>query len=126
MTEISTDRLVLYGRPGCSSVTSVRRLLDEAGVVYNYLDIRQDAEAAARLRQLTGGYESVPTLVFPDGSVLVEPWVGALRKRLQETGQGGPALDSSTAVLKAGLSNPVYLILALIALALTLAVWLSA
>ncbi|WP_374687127.1 glutaredoxin family protein [Promineifilum sp.] len=124
--ELHPDRILLYGRPGCPSVTPVRRLLDEAGVAYNYLDIRQDAEAAARLRQLTGGYESVPTLVFPDGSVLVEPWVGALRKRLQELGQGGAALDSSTAVFKAGLSNPVYLILALIALALTLAVWLSA
>jgi len=122
----SSPVIILYGRPGCPSVTPIRRLLDEADVAYDYLDIRQDAEAAARLRQLTGGYESVPTLVFPDGSVLIEPWVGALRKRLQASGQGGAALDSSTAVLKAGLSNPVYLILALIALALTVAVWLSA
>jgi mycoredoxin len=118
--------ILLYGRSGCASVGPVRRLLDEAGVAYTYLDIRQDAEVAARLRALTGGYESVPTLVFPDGSVLIEPWVGALRKRLKELGQGGAALDSSTAILKAGLGNPVYLILALVALVLTIAVWLSA
>lgn len=110
---------MLYGRPGCPMVPPVRRLLDEAGVVYTYLDIRQDKEAAVQLRQLTGGYESVPTVVLPDGRVLVEPGVMALRKALGEAGEGKP--PGSAATVKAGLMNPVYVILVLIGLALTVA-----
>lgn len=96
-----------------------------AGVAYEYVNIRQDYEAAARLRAITGGYESVPTLVFPDGRTLVEPGMMSLRRALQEAGQGGATLDSPVAAVRAGLSNPVYIIMALIALALIVAVWLS-
>jgi glutaredoxin len=101
-------------------VPPVRALLDEAGAEYTYLDIRKDAEAAVQLRQLTGGFESVPTVVLPGGKVLVEPGVMALRRALGEAGIGNP--PSTGASLKAGLMNPVYVILAFIALALIIAV----
>ena len=117
--------LTVYGRPFCPSVPPVIRLLDAAGVAYDYIDIRQDEEAAARLRAITGGHESVPTLVFADGRTLVEPSTLSVRRALQEAGQGSAALDSPVAAVRAGLSNPVYLVLALLALALTLAVWLA-
>ena len=118
-----TSSLIVYGRPNCPMVPPVRALLDEAGIEYTYLDIRQDADAAVRLRELTGGYESVPTVVLPDGRVLVEPGTMRLRKALAETGHGNdPGLGGT---LKAGLSNPVYPILLLIALALVLAAALS-
>lgn len=123
--EESTQPLIVYGRPNCPSVPPVLRLLETAGVVYQYVDIRQDYEAAARLRTITGGHESVPTLVFPDGRTLVEPGTMSLRRVLQEAGKGGEALDSPAAAIRAGLSNPVYLVMALIALALIVAVWLA-
>ena len=123
ITETKPDSLILYGRPGCPMVPPVRALLDEAGVEYVYRDIRQDAEAAVKLRQLTGGYESVPTVVLPGGRVLVEPGVTALRRALGEAQLGDT--PGAGATLKAGLSNPVYPILLLIALALTLAVLLG-
>ena len=123
MTEIQSNPLTVYGRPNCPMVPPVRALLDEAGIEYTYLDIRQDADAAVRLRELTGGYESVPTVVLTDGRVLIEPGTMRLRKALAETGQGDdPGLGGT---LKAGLSNPVYPVLLLIALALALAVAFS-
>jgi mycoredoxin len=121
MSETQSDQLLLYGRPGCPMVPPVRALLEEAGVTYTYLDIRQDAAAAVQLRQLTGGYESVPTVVLPGGQVLVEPGVMALRRALGEAGVGNK--PSAGASLKAGLMNPVYVIMALIALALIIAVF---
>ncbi|MCA9867622.1 MAG: hypothetical protein KIS95_09245 [Anaerolineae bacterium] len=117
--------LLVYGRPFCPGVPPVRQLLDAAGVAYDYVDIREDREAAARLREITGGYESVPTLVFADGRTLVEPSAFSLRRALQEGGQGGAALDSPVAAVRAGLSNPVYWVMALLALALMVAFWLS-
>ena len=123
MTETLPNQLLLYGRPGCPMVPPVRALLDEAGVEYVYRDIRQDAEAAVKLRELTGGYESVPTVVLPGGRVLVEPGVTALRRALGEAQLGDT--PGAGATLKAGLSNPVYPILLIIALALILAVAVS-
>ena len=123
MTDIRQNQLLLYGRPGCPMLPPVRALLDEAGGEYVYRDIRQDAEAAVKLRELTGGYESVPTVVLPGGRVLVEPGVTALRRALAEAELGDT--PSTAGTLKAGLSNPVYPILLLIALALIVAVFVA-
>jgi mycoredoxin len=117
-----SEALIVYGTPFCAMVPPVRRLLDEAGVAYDYIDIRQDREAAARVRAITGGFESVPTIVFPDGKALVEPRVQALREALLARDQDNATLQSSGAAFKAGLSNPMVLILALIALALVVAI----
>ncbi len=113
-----TEPILVYGRPTCPSVPPVLRLLDEAGAAYDYVNVRQDFEAAARLRQITGGYESVPTLVFPDGRILVEPGTAALRRALQEAGPAGGRPVSNAAATRAALSNPVYWLLALVGLAL--------
>ena len=42
--------------------------------------------AAARVRAINNGNESVPTLVFPDGSTLTEPTVGELQSKLESLG----------------------------------------
>lgn len=117
--------IIVFGRPNCPSVPPVLRLLDASGVTYDYVNIREDADAAAQLRAITGGYESVPTLIFPDGRTLVEPGTMKLRQVLQADAPDGEELVTTTEAVRAGLSNPVYLIMALIALALILAVWLS-
>lgn len=116
--------IIVYGRPGCPGLPPVLRLLDAAGASYEYIDIRQDLEAAARLRQITGGYESVPTVILPDGRTMVEPGTMKLREALQTSAPQGEEVVSTATAVRAGLSNPVYLIMALIALALIAAVWL--
>lgn len=115
--------ILVYGRPGCPGVPPVLRLLDAAEVAYEYIDIRQDPDAAARLRAITGGYESVPTVVLPDGRAMVEPGTIKLRQALQAQAPAGEELVTTTDAVRAGLSNPVYIIMALIALALVVAVW---
>ena len=124
-SEIAAATILVYGRPTCPSVPPVLRLLDEAGVAYDYVNVRQDFEAAARLRQITGGYESVPTLVFPDGRTLIEPGTAALRRALHEAGSAGAPTAPPAATDHARLSNRVYWLLALIGLALLAAVAIS-
>ncbi len=58
---------------------------------YAYIDIRRDAQARDRVREINNGYESVPTLVFPDGSTLTEPPAGQLRRKLGAMGYPVPA-----------------------------------
>ncbi|HLA42261.1 MAG TPA: hypothetical protein VJZ27_02430, partial [Aggregatilineales bacterium] len=47
-------------------------------------------EAREELHRITGGFESVPTLVFPDGSVLIEPSISQLKSRLARPDYDAP------------------------------------
>jgi len=73
--------LVVYGTLWCGDCHRARQFLDEQSIVYRWVDIDQDGEAAALVRQLNHGNRSVPTLVFPDGSILVEPSTLQLGRR---------------------------------------------
>lgn len=118
----STGRIILYGRSGCGSVGPIRRVLDEVGAAYDYVDIYRDPEARSRVRDINHGNESVPTLLFPDGSTLTEPTLGALQARLREMGQAADVSPATSAL--ALLSNPL-LILAVVMLVLLAAIVLN-
>jgi mycoredoxin len=80
------EEIVLYGSPSCGMVPSVRNMLEGAGASYRYLDISRDAEARRCVREINNGFESVPTLEFPDGSTLTEPTARELAKKLTSLG----------------------------------------
>jgi mycoredoxin len=64
----------------------VRAVLDHNAVPFNYVDIRHDPFARGIVRSLNRGHDSVPTLVFPDGSVLTEPNMNRLCEKLLDLG----------------------------------------
>jgi mycoredoxin len=80
------DAILVYGHPTCPNLGPVKGLLTQSKVKFAYIDIHQDTVAAARVRTINNGNESVPTLVFPDGSTLTEPTVGELRSKLESLG----------------------------------------
>jgi mycoredoxin len=80
------EAIIVYGHPTCPNIGPVKGLLQQAKVKFEYIDIHQDSVAAARVRAINHGNESVPTLVFPDGSTLTEPSVGELQSKLESLG----------------------------------------
>ncbi|MBW6472353.1 MAG: hypothetical protein K0B14_04445 [Anaerolineaceae bacterium] len=80
------DTIIVYGHPICPSLGPVKGLLTQSKVKFEYINIHQDGDAAARVRAINNGNESVPTLVFPDGSTLTEPTVGELKSKLESLG----------------------------------------
>ncbi len=80
------DTIIVYGHPTCPNLGPVKGLLTQSRVKFEYIDIHQDSIAAARVRTINNGNESVPTLVFPDGSTLTEPTVGELQSKLESLG----------------------------------------
>lgn len=80
------DTIIVYGHPNCPNLGPVKGLLTQSKVTFDYIDIHQDSSAADRVRALNNGNESVPTLVFPDGSTLTEPTVGELQSKLESLG----------------------------------------
>lgn len=67
-----TDPAVLrfYTRPGCGFSMRLRRQLDQAGVAYEPVDIWSDGDAAAVVRGVARGHETVPTLLLGDRAMV--------------------------------------------------------
>ncbi|MER7416935.1 glutaredoxin family protein [Micromonospora peucetia] len=76
--------LVVYGTGWCPDVRRSRALLDAAGVAYHYVDLEQDEAATTLVRQLQHGLRRIPTLLWPDGTFLVEPTDEDLRNHLTQ------------------------------------------
>ncbi|GHG45806.1 MULTISPECIES: glutaredoxin domain-containing protein [Amycolatopsis] len=75
-------KLTVYGASWCPDVKRSRALLDREGVEYSYVDVEADAAAEQRVRELQDGARRIPTIVFEDGSFLVEPSDAELSARL--------------------------------------------
>jgi mycoredoxin len=74
--------IIVYGTNWCSSARRARGLLDQHRIPYRWVDIDRDPEARAYVEKVNRGYRSVPTIVFPDGSILVEPSNAELAEKL--------------------------------------------
>lgn len=72
MEATSVVRVEVLQRPGCPFCSALRRGLRRAGVATVERDIWADPSAAARVREITGGDETVPTVVI-GGRSLVNP-----------------------------------------------------
>ena len=71
--EKDARRLKIYTTPWCGDCTMAKAVLDRAGVRYEEIKVDHDPEAAATVLAINGGYTTVPTIVMPDGRMLVEP-----------------------------------------------------
>jgi mycoredoxin len=79
MTE---SEITLYGTTWCGGSRRARLLLEERGIPFRWVDIEADEAAACTVESINHGNRSVPTLIWPDGSVLVEPSTEELAKKL--------------------------------------------
>jgi mycoredoxin len=70
---VSNDRVVMYGTEWCGDCRLAKRVFAEQSIEYDYIDIDANPGAASEVLKLNGGMRSVPTIIFPDQSVLVEP-----------------------------------------------------
>jgi mycoredoxin len=74
--------IVMYARPGCPFCTMLRADLAAAGLAYRERDIWQDPSAAAAVRAVAHGNETVPTINIGD-VWLVNPSVDEVRQALR-------------------------------------------
>ena len=79
---MAADKIVMYGTTYCPDCARSKRYLDKHKIAYDWFDIDKDAKAREYVIQVNKGNRSVPTIVFPDGSVLVEPSDAELEKKL--------------------------------------------
>ena len=80
------NRVKVYGTSWCPDTARARACLERHGVGFTFCDIEQDKQGLAYVEKVNRGKRSVPTIVFPDGSLLVEPSDEELVARLKATG----------------------------------------
>lgn len=83
MSDSSTEKVILYTSNWCAHALSVERFLDNNEIAVHKINIDGNSESRAQLIEINDGYASVPTLIFPDGTKLIEPSLALLRKKLQ-------------------------------------------
>lgn len=74
--------IIMYTTSWCSDCHRAKYLLDEYGIAYQEVDVDNDAVGLAVVKQLNGGQRVVPTIIFADGSVLVEPSNAVLAQKV--------------------------------------------
>ena len=73
--------ITMYGAEWCSDCRRSKKLLDEKGVAYEYIDLEAVPEAAEAALAISGR-TNIPVISFADGSHLVEPSNAELEAKL--------------------------------------------
>jgi glutaredoxin len=77
------DRITVYGVKWCSDCRRTKAVFEEESVPYVWIDIDENKLGEKFVRATNRGNRSVPTIIFPDGSILVEPSSGRLHRTLE-------------------------------------------
>jgi mycoredoxin len=79
-----TQPLTMYTTTWCAFCKRLKRQLAADGIEIAEVDIEQDPAAADYVMSVNGGFQTVPTVVFPDGSALTNPSAAAVKERLNQ------------------------------------------
>ena len=60
--------------------------MDELNVAYTIIDVGNDTTAAEKVKEINGGAQSIPVIVFSDGTHLTEPSDNDLKAKLTSLG----------------------------------------
>ena len=83
-----SGQLIMYTTPWCGFCRNLKRQLARDGIELTEVDIEQDPAACEFVMSVNGGNQTVPTIVFPDGTTLVNPSAAQVRERLAAVSAG--------------------------------------
>lgn len=65
--------ITIYGATWCNDCNRVKQYLTDRKIYFDFINIDEVPGAADKVIEINKGLRSIPTIVFPDGDVLVEP-----------------------------------------------------
>jgi thioredoxin reductase (NADPH) len=74
--------ITVYGATWCSDCKRAKKFLGEQRVHYHWVDVETNADGLALVERVNQGKRIIPTIVFDDGSTLVEPSNAELATKL--------------------------------------------
>ena len=79
-----SQEIIVYGTTWCPDCWRAKKAFESKGIEYTWIDISIDKAARDYVESVSGGFRSVPTIIFPDGSIMVEPSTVELNKKFKE------------------------------------------
>lgn len=83
MTE---TEIIVYGTTWCWDCRRAQKFMEQNNITYTFIDIDRDKAGELYVLQTNRGMRSVPTILFADGSILVEPSTKTLAEKLGISG----------------------------------------
>jgi mycoredoxin len=82
----SGPMLIIYSTPTCGYCQRLKSQLDREGIPFTDIDIERDPAAAAYVASVNGGYQTVPTVLCPNGSAMTNPTIQQIKECLTPSG----------------------------------------
>lgn len=73
MDNLNPAKIVMYSTQYCSDCLRAKAFFEANDIPYVRILLEDNHEATEFVMKVNHGFRSVPTIIFPDGSVLVEP-----------------------------------------------------
>ena len=75
-------KVKVYGAPWCPDCRRSKQFLGEQRIPYEWIDVDEDPEGMRYIEKINNGKHIIPTILFQDGSILVEPSDAELAEKL--------------------------------------------
>ena len=74
--------VTMYSTPWCGYCQRLKSQMKREGIEWTEVDIEQDPEAADLVMKVNGGSQTVPTLVYSDGSAATNPSIAEVKAKV--------------------------------------------
>ncbi|MCZ6866304.1 MAG: thioredoxin-disulfide reductase [Chloroflexi bacterium] len=75
-------QIQVYGAPWCPDCKRAKQFLNEQRVPFEWIDVQDDPDSMRYVEKINNGKQTIPTILFPDESILVEPTNAELAEKL--------------------------------------------
>lgn len=72
----------MYSTPWCGYCQRLKAQMGREGIAFEEIDIEQDPQAASFVESVNGGNQTVPTVVFADGTAITNPSIAQVKAQL--------------------------------------------
>ncbi len=73
--------ITMYVTQNCSDCRMAKAYFEANEIPFVQVNLEGDDQATEFVQRINRGYQSVPTIIFPDGSLLVEPSIKELKNK---------------------------------------------
>lgn len=84
MSNVDSSKIIVYSTSWCGDCVRAKKVLKAHNVDYVEIDLAKHPEAVDVVLKVNNGSQSVPTIIFPDGSTLTEPANHVLIAKIKE------------------------------------------
>ena len=82
MSSDSPGTFTMYSTPWCGYCHRLKSQLDREGIAFEIVDIEQQPDAVQIVESANGGNQTVPTLVYADGTAQTNPSLAQVKEKL--------------------------------------------